>query len=55
MSPIPAKKSSDRLILTIGRDAAESGGPTYCENCGQPNASSAIYCVRCGHPLNMPE
>ncbi len=39
----------------IGRDAAEKGGPLYCENCGHPNASAAIYCEKCGSALNVPE
>lgn len=39
----------------IGRDAAENGGPLYCERCGQPNRGNAIFCERCGNVLNVPE
>jgi hypothetical protein len=55
MPATPVATGVNRLSLPIGRDAAERGGPLYCENCGEPNASSAVYCKRCGHVLNTPE
>jgi zinc-ribbon domain len=49
------RPTTARVFRSVGRDAAESGGPLYCGNCGHPNAGNAIYCAKCGSMLNLPE
>ena len=51
----PDETRREMNASTIGRDAAAKGGDTYCERCGHPNDSSAIYCKNCGEVLNLPE